>query len=390
MKTISVLLSSSQHFRNTGMFSVEWAAYEFFRKNFPDCKLTFYVPHLSPESEYPAEYEMRVPYRTYKQLDDHAVDEIWSADLIVFWSDFFHTRHYIDQYLTNYTDVDLDLFYQAYFLEGAPEEVLIKAIGFGNSLMFFSDFGKPHDRYSKAFHRLYKIMPISMPRDTVSYENLVKFRSENLCHGCIAQGIDPAMLIPEMIFNPANRAKNIGLFIGRRTEINSSHLKAIKDFAKEVGGKICWIDWMRNTESLLIRAIKNPRQALNLFRHIILGIRYRELWHTENPLFHFYRYDMIITDTYHLAVNAVRCNIPVFCIGTGEVIYGKNALDLHDKKKEVLMSMFGLSNNYGVPTIKKLKLAQNNKPHNQATFSHTQQIKNILRYECGRILNVSV
>jgi hypothetical protein len=385
-KKIAVLLSSSQHFRNTGMFSVELAAYEFFKDNFPACKLTFYVPHLSEKCEYPFEYALRVPYETYRVIDSDAVDDIWNSDLIVYWSDFFHTRHYIEQYLLNYTDVDLDIFYRAYLLEGASEEIWRKAIGFGNSLMFFSDFGKPHDRYSKAFNNLYRFMHISMPRDTVSYANLKHFRSKNDCHGNIFQGVDPAMLLPKSPSTPEKQKKNLGLFIGRRTEIDPLHVKLIKEFAKESGREICWIDWMRNTESFILRAVKNPRQAPNLIRHMWLASKYRKFGHETNPLFNLDRYDMIVTDTYHLAVNAVRSRIPVFCIGTGEIIYGKNALDLHDQKKEAMMRMFGHGEKYGIPTKSSLRFTENDGPSGSVLFEMIDSIRDLLVLECKRVL----
>jgi hypothetical protein len=389
-RNIAVMLSSSQHFRNTGMFSVEWAAYRFFKENFPGNRITFYVPHLSPESEYPDEYQIRVPYAIYRQIDDKSVDDIWAADLIVYWSDFFHTRHFIEQYLANYTNVDMEIFYSAYFLEGAPHSVLRKAIAFGNSLMFFSDFGKPHDRYSRAFYRLYKTMPIAMPRDMISYQNLVKFRSNHDCLGCCSQGVDPAMLLPNQKNNPGIAKNNLGLFIGRRTEIDPKHVKNIKRFAKKTGRQIHWIDWMRNTESLLLRAIKNPRQAPNLIRHMLLAARYRQIGHESNPLFNLNRYDMIVTDTYHLAVNAIRCKIPVFCIGTGEIIYGKDSLDLHDQKKEAMMKMFGLGSKYGVPTVSSLSFAEQDGPVGDACLDMVAKISRLLKYECERILNASI
>lgn len=357
MKTIAVLLSSSQHFRNTGMFSVELAAYQFFKKNFPECRLTFYVPHISGEKEYPVEYERRVPHSTYRQINASCAAHIRNADLIVFWSDFFHTRHYVDQYLKQYTDVDIDLFYKTFFLEGAATSVLRKSIAFGNSLMFLDRPGSVLDRHQKAFNRLYENMTLAMPRDSISWKNLCDAIKDRNSRSVLTLGIDPAFLLEKEKPRTVNIERNVGLFIGRRTEIKSKHVREIKRFAKETKRAIYWIDWMRNTESFFMRAIKNPKQARNLMYHCYLSARYRRLGHEQNPLFSINRYDMIITDTYHLAVNAIRAGIPVFCIGTNQIIYGKDALDLHDKKKETLMKMIGIDRFYGEPSVMKLKLA---------------------------------
>ena len=389
MKQIAVLMSSSQHFRNTGMFSVEWAAYNFFKENFPSCGLTFYVPNLSPESEYPSEYEMRVPYSTYRIIDDQAVYDIRSSDLIVFWSDFFHTRHYFDQYIQQYTSLDKDLFFRAFFLEGASKNIQQKSIAFGVSLMFF-DENKVKDRYTRAFERLYQNMQLIMPRDRISFNNLFRYLDSDFTD-CMYLGVDPAFLLPSEQKTTLMREKNVGLFIGRRTEIQSSHVREIKKFAKESGRAIYWIDWMRNTESFIMRAIKNPEQARNLLWHMWLGIKYRRLGHEQNPIFNLNRYDMIITDTYHLAVNAIRSNVPVFCIGTDDkVIYNRPALDLSDKKKKVLMEMLGFQEYYGEPTKNKLQntLLQD-QFSNSKNKSKVNKEKSILIDSCKNILRKS-
>ena len=49
-------------------------------------------------------------------------------------------------------------------------------------------------------------------------------------------------------------------------------------------------------------------------------------------------YRCIITDTYHVCVNAWRMGIPAICIGEGG---GKVSTSINDKKKEILYDMYG-------------------------------------------------
>ena len=386
MKQISVILSSSTGFRNTGMFSVDYSAYVFFKSNFPEHKIKFYVFHLSDKSDYP--YDHLVPYETYNKVSFDDIPKIHKSDLIVYWSDFFHTRHFFEGYMTNYVfdkeslSADHDLFFKLFFLEGADDSVFEKTVVFGNSLMFLggSDIWS-NSLHSTALRNLYSKIRIAMPRDCVSLCNI-----DNPCFNS-DQGCDPAFLL--LPSRSPRCAGKIGLFIGRRTEIKIRDVIKIILFAKYTKKKIEWIPWMENTESLFNRAISNPRQAKNLLIHITLSAIFKRK--STRPALNIDRlgqYELIITDTYHLAINSIKDNTPVFCIGDDSIIYGKDELDLHDRKKEVLFSMMGAEDCYGDVSFGKLFSASRKHKYREYKAA-TDKIKSKLINICSKIIGDS-
>ncbi len=353
---ISVILSSSTEFRNTGMFSVDYAAHTFFKEIFPECEIEFHVFHLSGEKSYP--YNELVPYDTYRKIDEDSIPRIYASDLIVYWSDFFHTRHFFEQYMENYVfkysdDVERDknLFFKTFFLEGGNKSVFKKTIAFGNSHMFMDPEEKTKtDRYSLNLKNLYSKIKVSMPRDKMSFAN-VKNNTEANC----LQGCDPAFLIPKT--EGIRRERKLGFFIGRRTKIKLRDIWAVIKFARKHDLKIEWINWMVNTESFFIRSIKNPSQAKNLFLHCALSFVFgKKKYFYENDFTTLQRFSIVVTDTYHLAINSIREEVPVFCIGDeDDLIYGNAHLDLSDKKKKVLFDMMENSAFYGNITESRLE-----------------------------------
>src|SRR5690606_7616273 len=51
----------------------------------------------------------------------------------------------------------------------------------------------------------------------------------------------------------------------------------------------------------------------------------------------------LVTDIYHLSINALNCGVPVFCLGRPD---GGQIGTLGDFKKKVLFSMLGLEDRY--------------------------------------------
>lgn len=389
MRNIAIVLSSSIGFRNSGMFSVDFAAYSFFKNYYPEDNLIFYVFHLSPESDYP--YEELMPYSIYRKITAKNMNEFYCSDLIVYWSDLNHNRHFIEQFVETYIfpdskDIkeDTNLFYNLYFLEAADDSVFKNVITFGNSLMNIEkdDMTKVTDRYSRNLHRLYKNIRFAMPRDNLSLIIANHF-TKDCCQGC-----DPAFLLYDK-FPKIKKENSIGIFIGRRTEISLIDVYNIIVFASNNNMNIEWIPWMMNTESFLWRSIKNPRQAKNLFLHCLLASWFGK----KKPIYlndftTLARHNMVITDTYHLAINAIKENLPVFCIGSDSIIYNTGSLDLSDKKKEVLFKMINSYNtfwhSYGKLTVSKL---QNTLWNKTSYLKHVTYANNNLMRICSKILN---
>lgn len=388
-KKISVLLSSSINFTNSGMFSVDYAAYKFFTENYPNCDLSFYVFHLSDKSTYP--YQHLMPYEIYNVVSHENLSQLYKSDLIVFWSDFFHTKHFYDEFLHGYVfshdvferEKQVDLFFKTFFLESAPKHVMNKAITFGNSMMFLDTDSLQNDRYANALKTLYSNIRMSMPRDIVSGSK-IKRLAEN-CNVCC----DPAFLLGFDDKQPKTTKKPIiGLYIGRRCEIRIFDLLKIILFSKMKGAEIEWIDWMLDYDGIKQRALDHKEQRKNLMIQYFLARTFRRKKTNSELANHFSslrKFDFIITDTYHLAINGIRNFVSVFCIGYDSIIYNKNAMDLHDKKKEVLFKQINRIESYGKPTFSKL----NNAFKANNILSHVYSVtksKNMLISVCNDIL----
>lgn len=381
MKTISVFLASNTNHSNTGMFSVDWAAYAFFTEQFPGYKVNLWLMEKQHLHNYP--YDNLLPHANYRQLTRDNLYQALSADMIVYWSDFFHTRHFLEQYMEDYVlhnhalpyEEALTLFHEAFYLEGAEPEVYKKTLIFGNSLMFIEPDDFNDDRYSRNIRKLYANANSIMPRDSVSQTKCKWLLSMHAQQGC-----DPAWLLRHPT---AKQEDKIGFYVGRRNEVSLKDVNTLMNFADNNSLELEWIDWMINNQSWTKRAIQNPRQAYNIAKHRLLA----ELMpSTYGDITDLHKYKFIVTDTYHLAINALAAGVPVFCIGDGSIIYGKNALDLHDRKKKVLFEMMDNLESYGKLTYKKLDHAMSLNPFENKYVQQTRNIKFNLVANCKEIL----
>ena len=385
MSDISVILASSIGFRNSGMFSVDYSAFNFFSENFNGSKVKLYVFNLSDRSDYP--YEDIMPYDNYVKINKSNIKDVYNSDLIVYWSDFFHSRHFIDEFMEGYvfTEDDrpeqTDLFYKFFFLEGADDSIYNKTITFGNSLMFIKpEHFTRDDRYSINFKNFYSKIKISMPRDPESVNNLRSTVKSNCIQGC-----DPAFFLkPD---DPELERCGVGVFIGRRSKIKIIDILRIKTFAKMNSLDVGWVDWMINTESLVERSLKDPSQAWNLFLHHLMSVIFNSRkCEYENDFTSLSRYSIVVTDTYHLCINAIKSGTPVFCIGDDEKVYKSAATDNCSLKKKVLFDIMHMSNCYGDVSVESLFSAINTKYQSSQYQKDVKSISLQLLSHCKSII----
>ncbi len=359
-KKIAVVLASSIDFTNTGMFSVDYAAYNFFKQNFPGCELRFYVFHLSDKKLY--ENGHLIPYGIYNKISSDNIDEIQNSDLIVYWSDFFHTRNFIEDFMEKYVfekglghEDDVDLYYRAFFLEGCKDSVFKKVVAFGNSMMFLDDKERnKNDRYAMNLRRLYANMVISMPRDILSLGKVCRITDAKYDVGC-----DPAFLLGKLNrITLKTDEKLIGINIGKRSKIKILDIYIIIKFARKNGMRIQWINWMINQKPFWKSIFSDLSKAKNLILIKLLSTIFQSKRDVNDSGFlELSDYNLIVTDTYHLAINAIREHVPVFCIGNDDIIYNKTDLGLSGEKKKVLFEMAGIRKYFGKPTMSKLSCA---------------------------------
>jgi polysaccharide pyruvyl transferase WcaK-like protein len=108
-------------------------------------------------------------------------------------------------------------------------------------------------------------------------------------------------------------------------------LRFAKMMAKEVGGELAWLPWFgaRRRHRWLLRAMR-----------VHGGSGWSSLPEILDKLASC---DLIITDTYHLCVNAWRLGTPAVCIGAGAE---ECPSTVSDKKKEILYLGLGAQTLY--------------------------------------------
>lgn len=314
--------------RNTGMYTVDRSAFEFFENFAPNTEVTYYTlgdPACAGFS--PDELGF-----SYLNLKDHASDFL-ASDLIVYWGDFVHAWSYweadllgrmITQGLVDDRSEALDLAYRLLLLEGASDELIGRVVVFGGTLITNKADQLADVRYRTALDRLLEHAHGVFFRDSLSASYAAQLRENHP-----TQGSDCALLLPDsrpLIEKPGE----IGVYFGRTNWIAQSLLFA-RLVAKFSNRKARWLPWL---PSLKRRAMIAKLGGFMIDRGKPSA---------DELLTRVKACDAIVTDTYHLCVNAWRMGVPAICIGHGAE---RNNNTLGDKKKESLYGMIGAQDYY--------------------------------------------
>ena len=320
---------------NTGMFTVDHAAFQFFREHFPDCETSFYA--LGDIGRHP--FRSVLPFAL--QALPQCFPAVLGADAIVYWGDFLHARNYWPAIARRLVDAGLsenersayDIVYRMFMLEGAAPETLAKAILFGGTILTNTPNDLADARYAGALATLCAGAHAVLFRDHVSTAQVSG-------HG-VGQGCDAALLPlgrqnAEELRTEELRTKELidsmGVFFGRaRTRETFHYHRLARNLARRLNAKARWISWLRIS----------PR-AQWLAR--VFGHRNTALAPSpQDALAQLERTRFVVTDTYHLALNAWRRGIPAVCIGRRED-FSRDALT--DRKKDVAYRMLGAEDFY--------------------------------------------
>lgn len=325
--------------RNTGMATVDLAADSLIRRLAPGAEVTLYAyGKLNEWSYQPGE----LPYH-YLDVEAHA-EQYLASDLFLFWGDFTHARsywkrdrgaleeearHLTGEALAAWERTRFESMSALVFLSTLPESRLKDVIVFGGTVITNDAADELDGDYLQAFARLFSGASAAYMRDALSAAKISPLRGGEASLGC-----DCALLLsPEDVarlsgFTQASERRGVGVFFGR----SSSKLRQMV-FSRLVGralGEPCsWIPWFSWDDRR--RRARWPWAALGY----TIRARDAEAGALLSAL-SGYRY--IVTDTYHLCVNAWRMGIPALCIGEGS---SATRHSLSDKKKEVLYEMYG-------------------------------------------------
>jgi hypothetical protein len=320
--------------RNTGMYTVDLSAYAYFKSTFPEDDVLFYCLGSIDKLG----YTKQETHQEYLPLSEH-IDAVWNSDMIVYWGDFLHSKPYWETDLAGWLvrdavspsrDAAIELIYRAFMLEDAPNEVLRKVVVFGSTIITIGAKELVDRRYATALRRIIAEAGGIYFRDAISAAKASPLRGEQATLGsdCALQLSRHDFVTYSLIDAlPQQPGDKLGVFFGRSKWIGQP-LALARAVGRKMECETVWLPWLRSA----------PRQ-LPLAR--VFGFpATREPPLPKEILRQLLECQAVITDTYHLCVNAWNLGIPAVCIGFGSQHVGHT---LGDKKKEVLYEMYGAS-----------------------------------------------
>ncbi|WP_432471663.1 hypothetical protein [Amphritea sp. HPY] len=316
--------------RNTGMYTVDKAALDFF-KNLPDAKLSFYT--IGDLSQFDSgESEETINYMSL--LDNY--ESFISSDRIVYWGDFLHSYTYwindliprmLAHKVSSSFDESIEHIYKTILLEGAETSVLNKVVIYGSTMLPDDSTVLTEDRYFSGIKRLLSHSRGVFFRDALSNAKYSFLDSDRSMYGT-----DCAILNSNTYPISTKINNKVAVYFGRSGRLERLKFLTFAYFVtKKSGKKPKWVQWFPQ---------KNRDR---IFSYLLSGKVSQEQQQPSDIIQNLYSYDFVITDVYHMAVNSWARGIPAILIGYGAK-HDKGTLG--SKKKETLYAQFFLQKFY--------------------------------------------
>jgi hypothetical protein len=313
---------------NPGMASVDLALPALLRRHGISADLRFlwlYTPaELRAQGSTP--YQERLERRQalpfeYGRLRDrsHFPGE---SDAIVYWGDFLHAYDYLNQMAKALVDIGAapDMaagareVYRCLFLTEAPEEALDRTVAFGGTLVFNRERDYQNPDYGPRLERFVRGARGVWMRDVYSALRVSTLRGGP----AFALGVDCSLLLrdedvaslPQTSWSPGGEAEGTaGIFFGRTASDTRRLARFARDLCRELGCEAEWLPWF------------DPSYEPN---HLPAAkAAFPKLRASEDPeppsvgdlLRRLSRYRFVLSDTYHVCLNAWRAGVPALCFG---------------------------------------------------------------------------
>lgn len=261
-------------------------------------------------------------------VDGHATLE--PGDLVLSWGDFQLGFDYLAQSAQRYREVSLgtgrslsgkdplDWSYQYFLLQGILGRKGIGVASFGTTLFQNTMTDWANERYYSAISQYLDACEFALFRDPYSAWVAGQITGQPRERHW---GIDAAILNEACDFDvlPSSSAWEqvpsgaVGVFLGRSTRSLSkwAFAKLAKQMSKRLGCSLWWLPWNYFSGSRLFRKrsriVQKPLldiEELPADADLFSGDIIRMLG----------RCQLVLTDTYHVAINAMALGIPAFCI----------------------------------------------------------------------------
>ncbi len=343
MNRIAVIVAPNRALQNTGMLSVD-LAFASISSAIPGNGEVVWYCHAPPSQPFRRGTEAKhLPFRIRGLIENF--DDLANFDKIVYWGDFLHARHHHIESVARQLKKGgyaigkqeaLELGNRYLMLGESPSSIIKKAVLFGGNLLFNQQSDYLDKRYGNALRQLLNDARAVWMRDIFSALKVAHLQDSVDPHPYY--GVDCALLLgeEEQRALPCTKwSENIpergaiGIFIGARSTIALPTVAEIaRDFSTKFGIPVEWIPWFESPtiEDVYVQATELIRRD---YSHYTMGDLFASLK----------RYSMIITDTYHLAVNSWRTGTPAICIGSSDSAHAP-LISLRDNKKHVFFSMY--------------------------------------------------
>jgi hypothetical protein len=310
------------------MGSVDLAFYSLWQKYFPEIEVHFLQLFTDQEQlrhrdrrkqEEFATHEV-MPFQ-YTSFRNH-LPELYAGGGIIFWGDFLHMYHYRTQIaerllsfgLVSHLNEGIATVDRHFFLTDAPESVLRKTLSFGGNLLFNRASCRLEPAYDDALRRLALQARRIWMRDVFSAMLVNRLRNDWTSSHL---GVDCALLLENTSLAAVHRRWNgmfpkqdgrgvAGVFFSRNTLPVRFMLSFARAICKACGVRTQWLPW---------RKVKFARWSTRLMFPELEMLEANEPPSLADLLDLIGRYEFVITDTYHVCVNAWRLGKPAICIG---------------------------------------------------------------------------
>lgn len=272
---------------------------------------------------------------TYRPLRGH-LDEFLSADAVIYWGDFHHMavyqRHTVDV-LTRRMGLDLngfgaDFVARHLLLRGQSRQTLDRVLTFGTTLMF-NESADYRGEYGSDLAAFLTRARRAWFRDPYS-AHVAQLNRPAPSDNC--KGVDAAMLLPsEHTLSPRDA---LAVFLGRSRLVPEWVAAFGRGLAQALRLAPEWIPWGAEPAFWPMAERKRLRLAWPGLEHQARSVSPAKLRDTvtavarNQPIGHLVRPTnnlfaqisssaLVLTDTYHLAVNAWRLGTPAVCLFDG-------------------------------------------------------------------------
>ncbi len=378
---IAIVSASKPDNRNTGMLTVDFAAASLL-SDLPGVQLNWFTfpPSASKKENEFAEITKDTIH--FHNLPD-SLEQIYKHDAIIFWGDFLHSRTFLTtggpiqvrRFGLSPTQI-WDIMARCMLLRDASADVLERTLLFGGTILPDKQSDLEDEAYRSAFTRLLSGCRQAWMREPISAARVAMIRNDERSY----LGVDAALLLPKSVNFPVGPwsegegGRRIGLFVGARSQVTKDLIPFVERLAKRFSAEIDWLPWLnfpcyqnppvsqrikgiaklllpicpdRRRHELQARARRNSSLlADNLRRRTLRS----GTWTTGDLVRQLGKYEFIVTDTYHICINAWRLGVPAICLGAEQPSIHSNRGSLADLKKFIFYLTYQATDLYFTPT----------------------------------------